>query len=218
MKLTTFLGGLGAGFILGAVAGVIYTSKTTSKRVMELANDIADEEVKMFVDEYLKRAAENNKEADTSEVVEEYDDETETEDLEDSAPYASYNSLGTMIKPPPQELFKDIEDEHPQEPDEEEDILEENPVKYDREEQAPKLISQDSFDTDADDFEKDTLYYYQEDDVLADPDDEEVNEYEYVGECLDKFGFRNNEESEIHVRNFEKQVDYEVIKMFTSYR
>ena len=82
----------------------------------------------------------------------------------------------------------------------------------------PKLISEDKFDSEPE-YEKETLYYYQGDDVLTDEDEHEVdNQLELVGDALDKFGFRDNDEQVIHVRNFEKKVDYEVIKAFTSFR
>jgi hypothetical protein len=63
------------------------------------------------------------------------------------------------------------------------------------------------------------LYYYQEDDVITDEDENKIeNELELVGEALDKFGFRDNDEQVVHVRNYEKKTDYEVIKVFAAYR
>ena len=206
---TSFIAGLAIGAVGGIVAGAAYM-----KRQMEAyIDEQVDEEVKRFVDDYFAR-----KEADEEE---EEDDIFEEEDPYEN-PLNTYNSLQQNYhKPEPSKIFRDPLAEHPEEPDEESDILEENPVKPKKEDddmKDPKLISEDKFDSEPE-YEKETLYYYQGDDVLTDEDEHEVdNQLELVGDALDKFGFRDNDEQVIHVRNFEKKVDYEVIKAFTSFR
>jgi len=213
MDLKSLVLGIGIGATIGTIIGAVFATKATSNKVKELADEIADEEVKIFVDDFMKRMNEYREADEAAEVAEE-----EPEPVDD-APYSRYNSLDLMHKPSPQELFKDVEEEHPQEPDEETDILEENPKEdYDDDSPSCKIISQDVFDSDDDDYIKETLYYYQDDDVLTNDNDEEIDEYMYVGDCLNKFNFKGSDQPEIHVRNKDEIIDYEVIKMFTSYR
>lgn len=84
----------------------------------------------------------------------------------------------------------------------------------------PKLISAESFDNDYPHFDKIELEYYTGDDVLVDiSSEEEIHDPErIVGDALDKFGFReNDEERVIFVRNFNHGADYEVSKVFSSF-
>ena len=48
--------------------------------------------------------------------------------------------------------------------------------------------------------------------------DEEIHDLPLVvGDCLDKFDFRHNDEKRICVRNYKLGVDYEVIKVASDY-
>lgn len=210
---TSFIAGLAIGAAGGIVAGATYMKR----KMDEYIEDQVDEEVRKFVDDYFARKEEEAEESDIS----------EDEDEPDDNPYHTYNSLNENLqknyhKPDPSKIFRDPLMEHPEEPEDEHDILDENPTRKEKKEdddmKDPKLISEDKFDEDIE-FDKETLYYYQGDDVLTDEDEHEVdNQLELVGDALDKFGFRDNDEQVIHVRNFEKKVDYEVIKAFTSFR
>lgn len=63
-------------------------------------------------------------------------------------------------------------------------------------------------------FEPKTLFYYAGDDVLATEEDEEISDISrVVGNALDKFGFRNNAERVIYVRNPDFGTDYEIRKV-----
>ena len=99
----------------------------------------------------------------------------------------------------------------------EEEIKEAN--YYAAERRKPKLIKEDTFEYDGRDiYDKIDLYYYVDDDVLASEDEEIIDNIEHtVGDCLDKFGFRNNDEGEIYVRNFYTMTDYRITKMFTAF-
>ena len=81
----------------------------------------------------------------------------------------------------------------------------------------PKLITSESFDDGYPHFDKVELEYYTVDDVLVDISaEEEIADPErIVGDCLDKYGFRtNDEERVIFVRNFNHGTDYEISKVF----
>ena len=88
-----------------------------------------------------------------------------------------------------------------------------------RQKRPPKLITFEAFDNEYRGvYEKETLYYYVYDDVLATEDEEEVTDVaSLVGDALDKFGFRDNNEEVIYVRNFVLMTDYEIIKAWAEF-
>ena len=78
----------------------------------------------------------------------------------------------------------------------------------------PKLIKADEFDSNPA-FDKQTLYYYTDDGLLLTEEDEIVENYVYLlGDTLTKYGFVDNDEKVIHVRNGNVSTDFEVIKVF----
>ena len=200
------------GLVIGAAAGVVAGAAYMKRKIEEVIDERVDEEVKNFIDDYYAK------------MDEEEDDISEEEDDSEEIAYNSLHAYSqqNIHKPDPTKIFRDplADHEHPQEPDEETDILEENPIKRDQEDDTmkdPKLISEDKYDED-DSFEKEMLYYYQDDDVLTDEEEHEIqNEMEIVGDTMDKYDFRNNDEQVIHVRNFEQKTDYEIVKLFAAY-
>ena len=90
---------------------------------------------------------------------------------------------------------------------------------YAAERRKPKLIKEDTFEYDGRNiYDKIDLYYYTGDDVLASEDEEVIDNVDHtVGDCLDKFGFRENDEGEIYVRNFYTMTDYRITKMFAEF-
>lgn len=63
-----------------------------------------------------------------------------------------------------------------------------------------------------------TLYFYQEDGVLATEDNEILTDVEAIlGDALTKFGFDKNDEKVIYVRNYSRSTDYEVSKVFDGF-
>lgn len=78
----------------------------------------------------------------------------------------------------------------------------------------PKIITGDSYYNEFPHFDKIALQYYFDDDILATEEDEEIDDVERIlGDTLDKYGFRNNDESVIYVRNVAYGTDYEVFKV-----
>ena len=90
---------------------------------------------------------------------------------------------------------------------------------YSENRRPPKLIKEDTFEYDGRDiYDKIDLYYYVHDDTLASEDEEIIDNIEHtVGDCLDKYGFRKNDEAEICVRNFYTMTDYRITKMFAEF-
>lgn len=68
------------------------------------------------------------------------------------------------------------------------------------------------------------LFYYTEDDVLTvgeDQNEEIIKDFDeiesMIGDALTKYGFKDNEEETIYVRNLKRGCDYEINKIFGSY-
>lgn len=81
----------------------------------------------------------------------------------------------------------------------------------------PRIIKEEDYGNIAS-HRQESLFYYQGNDILVTEDDEEIHDLPLVvGECLDKFDFRHNDEKRICVRNYKLGVDYEVIKVASDY-
>lgn len=82
----------------------------------------------------------------------------------------------------------------------------------------PKLIKYEDYGEDHT-LTQATLLYFVDNDILTTEDEEEIDDpAQLVGNCLDKFGFKtNDDEKTIFVRNSKLGFDYEIIKVFESY-
>ena len=206
------------GFVAGGLAGAAYMRYKKEKEI-DLIIDEYEGEIDGLIEEINAIEEET---AERIEVKEEPEEETEEDDptvepLPDG--YFNYGGKSKSKKDPMDKPAspKDLFTEHPEDSEDEYDIVEDLHGGSEEVTTMPKLISADKYDDDAA-YRKDTLYYYQDDDVLTNSDDEEIdNEYEYVGDCLDKFDFRGTEEPMIHIRNEEMETDFEVQKVYASY-
>lgn len=83
----------------------------------------------------------------------------------------------------------------------------------------PKLITCESWDNEYPQNDKIQLEYYTGENgtdgclVDVEADEEIFDEDRVVGDCLDKYGFRTNDEDVIYVRNFAFGADYEITKV-----
>lgn len=79
---------------------------------------------------------------------------------------------------------------------------------------APKIISEDAFVGLPDSIEKDVLYFYTEDEVLTDDNEEPFEVPEAViGDALTKFNFIESDELIIFVMNYATDTAYEIQKI-----
>ena len=104
--------------------------------------------------------------------------------------------------------------EHPEDDFVEEPEVNEEIKKY----KKPRLIKEEEFGELAG-IEKQTLKYWTYDDTLTTEENEELKDQEfYVGDCLTKYGFKDNdEEREIFVRNGRLGTDYDIVKFDSSF-
>jgi predicted ATPase with chaperone activity len=86
------------------------------------------------------------------------------------------------------------------------------------EDKPPYVISLEQFSEGA--LESDTLYYYEEDDTLADTQEEQISDYvDLIGEdVLDRFGEKSEDPDIVYVRNEKMGIDYEVILLHKSFK
>lgn len=114
-----------------------------------------------------------------------------------------------------------IEEEDPEEDEEEESEDERINSDYkENKDRAPKIISENSLGDLPEYYETKCLYYYTEDEVLTDDEDNPIEDPEYIlGNCLTKYGFTDpeNEEMSIFVQNFGSSTVYEVQKLTAAF-
>lgn len=147
--------------------------------------------------------------------VEDYDDFCEAE-VEDEDPVVAVRDYSAYA-----EVYTDsAKSEHPEDDSEEEpDYVEEPEVNEEiKKYKKPRLIKEEEFGELAG-IEKQTLKYWTYDDTLTTEENEELKDQEfYVGDCLTKYGFKDNdEEREIFVRNGRLGTDYDIVKFDSSF-
>ena len=145
--------------------------------------------------------------------VEDPDDFCEAE-VEDGDPVVAVRDYSAYT-----EVYTDsAKTEHPED-DSEDDFVEEPEVNEEiKKYKKPRLIKEEEFGELAG-IEKQTLKYWTYDDTLTTEENEELKDQEfYVGDCLTKYGFKDNdEEREIFVRNGRLGTDYDIVKFDSSF-
>lgn len=82
----------------------------------------------------------------------------------------------------------------------------------------PKIISEADFWNKYPQYDAQTLMYYTEDDVLATEEDEEIFDVGMtIGDALERYGFMDNDESEIFVVNHRIGCRFQIQKVWGSY-
>ena len=185
----TFIGGLVAGFV-------------AAKLVEKFVND-KESEPEDAVESDVEDPDDFCEECDLSrdDYVTGHEDEDPVVAVRDYSAYA--------------EVYTDsAKHEHPEDDFVEEPEVNEEIKKY----KKPRLIKEEEFGELAG-IEKQTLKYWTYDDTLTTEENEELKDQEfYVGDCLTKYGFKDNdEEREIFVRNGRLGTDYDIVKFDSSF-
>lgn len=81
----------------------------------------------------------------------------------------------------------------------------------------PKIISYEAVTELPNYIEQDDLFYYVDDDILANEAEEELDPETFIGDALWKYDFANNDETEIYVMNYALDTCYCVTKVHASY-
>lgn len=112
---------------------------------------------------------------------------------------------------------KNEEDSEEYEPDStpEDEANKEHEQNRDKE---PRIISYEKLGDIPAHYEEEALYYYTYDEVLTSDEGEIIEEPEkLIGDALDKYDFRNNDEESILVQNFTLNKIYEISKFQAAY-
>lgn len=127
-------------------------------------------------------------------------------------------SLHIYKKPPLQSVVEEIENDIDLVDDEEEEDEDDTVLMDDTddEEEGILLISGNEFSTEKNHYDKLSIYYYEEDDVLADENDGIIpNPDDILGdEALTSF----DESNVVYVRNNRLGADYEILRLEDSYK
>lgn len=215
----------GGGLAVGALAGFI-GAKFYYKEKMETEISEEIKEVTRVYSEKMKEkgVTEGDKVGESNTKEEENHPEVVPEVVpggkNQKVSYTSYSSNGVdtpsdMIVKPKKTIKEEFEE------DERENFLKglEASERHERERrQKPKIIKYEAFGEDPA-YDTVPLTYYVNEEVLVNDDDgTEIDDWDMsVGDCLDKYGFRHNNEQIIYVRNFFKGIDYSITKRYDDY-
>ena len=220
-EVLLFGGGLAVGALAGFLGAKIYYKE---KMETEISEEI--KEVTRVYNEKMKEkgVTEGDKVGESSTKEEENHPDVVPEVVpggkNQKVSYTSYSAEGVdtpsdMIVKPKKTINEEFEE------DERENFLKglEASERHERERrQKPKIIKYEAFVEDRA-YDVVPLVYYVNEEVLVNDDDgTEIDDWDMsVGDCLDKYGFRHNNEQIIYVRNFFKGIDYSITKRYDDY-
>lgn len=195
--------------ILSFFGGAAVGSLICFALLKEKYEDIANEEIDSMND-YYEGELKN---------VREIIDEMKNDEEEEKKTYVDY-----VKKYSPDEIVKDkyYDTPYPDNIDEdyhEDEEPKEDPIENDLYYDTPFVISREDFDDTYEYFDKISLTYYEQDDVLADSQEEVIPDIDTVigYEALSRFGDMSDDDNIVYVRNGRLASDYEVILAKESY-
>lgn len=194
-----------SGAMVGAAIAVPITKKKVAKKEKDLENQNRSK------DEYINELEERIK-LDELAVGSGYIQKEEEKDEK--------KVKSVILKPPVRDYtvyFKQkAESEHPREDEIGDYIMETEEIRDDR---GPNVVSYEEYWSPEYEYhEKVELNYFTEDEILANPENEVVENAEIlIGNALRSSGFTKNDEKVIYVRNYELCSDYEIAKVFGAY-
>lgn len=201
------------GFGVGITCGFFLGKRLERKKQM------ASEGV---MDDYYKRV-EHYKKSDDQNEDEEVTVKSSEEEKKARKDYIKNG--GNKEKVPYDKMYKTgyaYEDDFEAEVPKEEHLPLEAEAAHDRHQRdknkKPKIISfEDAMELN-NTIESETLYFYSYDEVLCEENGDVIEDPGlFVGDCLEKYGFVQNDEEAIYVMNYELDTCFEVVKKFESY-
>lgn len=196
-------------FGVGAAAGIIFTSIYWKKKMDKILAETEE-----FDDEYVR---DDDFEEDSDVEINPREKGPLSKEERDKIKeklihnYEKTTSYANMYKGD----CEPAEEEHPVDSDEDENVEDEvdriNREHIENRGKPPKIISAEEFSNLPANIETDTLYFYHYDNVLVDENEDEIDEGMLVGDCLDKFGFRESDQEEIiFVMNYQIDKAFEI--------
>lgn len=180
------------GAVCGAVGGWYWTSRKYEKILDELEEKHAEEVKQIYGNPDAFVEVEGN---------EEEEPEQEIEKMPKSRGSFATDYTSFYKKDDP------AEQEHPEDDGEE---------KVKNKKRLPRIIKAEEFGQKG--FTEAYLDYYTMDQALVIADETEAKEIDevkdWIGDALDKYGFSQNDEEKIYVRNYDRKTDYEILKVW----
>lgn len=196
-------------FIGGAAVGSLICFALLKEKYETLANEEI-EHMNNYYEEELKNVRE---------VVEEIK-ESEEQEKKTYVDYVKKYSPDEIVKDkyydmPYPDVIPDVIDEDYHEDDSPPEDPPENDLLY----EDPFVISREDFDDTYSHFDKITITYYEDDDVLADEQDEVIPDIDAVVgyDSLGRFGDMSDDDNIVYVRNGRLGSDYEIVLAQESY-
>ena len=119
---------------------------------------------------------------------------------------------------PVQEKFREAEDLADVETNEETPEEQANREHQENRNKPPQIISVEEYENLPAYITHEVLYYYHYDEIVTDDDDNEIPDPEtYIGDALDKYGFRESDEPIIFVMNHATDTAYEIQRVMGGY-
>ena len=198
------------GLILGGILGSGTTYYICKKKMDEREDEIRSEARKEYKEYYERKQVEED------EAI-----ATHVKKVPDKPIPQEYKELVNNYRveePDPAEL------ENPQDDEEEVDYAEEETVVDDliqehleKQNPNPKIILPESFG-ELNTYDTETLTFYQQDRVLVHEDETLVDDINFlIGDSLDRYGWADDDDDVLYVRNYKLQRDYEIIKKYEEY-
>lgn len=231
-EVLLFGGGLAVGALAGFLGAKIYYKEKMETEISEEIKEVT----RVYSEKMKEKDATEDDKVGESSTKEEEKEVPKSNSKSNPAPqnhpedtpggknqkvsYTSFSSKGVdtpsdMIVKPKKTINEEFEE------DERENFLKglEASERHERERrQKPKIIKYEAFGEDPA-YDTVPLTYYVNEEVLVNDDDgTEIDDWDMsVGDCLDKYGFRHNNEQIIYVRNFFKGIDYSITKRYDDY-
>lgn len=196
------------GLLLGAGAGVLATKKYYQKKSIDEVNTELEKIHEAQYGTYENKAEEYKSENNEKPSV---DKLSYTKHMKDEHEKTNYQAMYRAEK-----LAKDATDRAENDNDSEIDNDDESFEEYDRaktKDRPPICISAEALGEVPEYYDHVELNYYAYDDILTDENDNVIEDRErFLGNCMKKFGFDENEEDQLFVQNFELSTVYEIQK------
>lgn len=205
-KLLYFLLGFGIGAATGIIGYKIYAD-----RIIRLSNEEFDE-YEDIADNYIRKNSDEVNPLPLTPDEKREIKEKLSKNYEETTNYAAmYKGYAANYEHP---VDSDEDEEDIVEETDDDIALEESLDHQKTKDRPPKIISVDALADLPARIDMQTLFFYTDNEVLANEADEEIDDPGYfLGDALDKYDFRNNDEERIYVLNYATDTCYDVQKI-----
>lgn len=201
-----------AGLIVGAGSGVLATWQYFKQKYQKMADDVINDALD-YLQESEGYRTDTSLPEDDAEVnpVALTDEERKARLLENERVTTNYASMYKNKQEADPNIKMDFREADITDDDEETPEEQANREHQENRNKPPRIISIEEYENLPAYVERETLYYYHYDSIVADDNEEEVIEPErLIGDALDKYGFRDSDESIIFVFNPSIDTAYEI--------